>query len=406
MLRRIFFAAVLAAFLSAGQAARADDSGYFLSWHQKKELVWLGRIQDSQGNWYDVWICPGYLPPAKYAWAHLKKTGADFHEYVEANKYHSLKEGTTACLNWAFKECGLGFTIRGIPRAWGNHFSVARTRTQQRVFGWWMAYPWAFLESSLETVFRGALGSIGTVGGTVSGLAIVPVYHALDSAVVGVWDLGANTIILPAAAVTWNTIVSPPLALIGQKPAESRVDGFWVVEIPSVCPPSRPLTSGEIEGLGRWGMLLLKVAKPFEEERRQNEEDRRAKEQDLHRQIRELQEEAAQKQGQSSANQGEEIQRVAAQSETVKGFSDLTVAFGPGTEGERQVRAYLASQQLPGESIDEVIRLLGHYPSPQLLLKSNPVSSGNVREKTDPLRRSGEILGNAVDDKVKETIGP
>ena len=58
--------------------AQADDPGYFLSWQQKKQLMGLGRIQDASGTWYDVWICPGYAPPGRYAKDHFFEAGRDF----------------------------------------------------------------------------------------------------------------------------------------------------------------------------------------------------------------------------------------------------------------------------------------------------------------------------------------
>jgi hypothetical protein len=226
MKKRIMGAGIAALLLLGMVSVRADDPGYFLSFQQKKQLMALGRIKDSAGTWYDVWICPGYVPPGRYARDSFKQAGSDFAEYFEANKYRSLKSGSAACFDWALHDCGMGFTIKGIPRAWGDHFAAATERTELRVFGWWLAYPWAFMESTVETAFRGALGAAGTAGGIASGLVIVPGYHALDSAVAGMWNLSVNTIIVPTVGNTWNTVVSPPLALIGQKPSASRVDGF------------------------------------------------------------------------------------------------------------------------------------------------------------------------------------
>ena len=251
MKRFLILSLVLACFCGLAAGARADDPGYFLSWQQKKQLTCLGRIQDGAGTWYDVWICPGYAPPGRYAKDHFFAAGRNFREYFEANKYHMLKKGSSACFDWALKECGLGFTVKGIPRAWGKHFTVAHERTQRRVFGWWLAYPWAFMEASVETAFRGALGAAGTAGGIGSGLAVVPAWHALDSAVAGTWNLGVNTIALPAVGIAWNTAVAPPLALVGQKPAESRVDGFWVTVVASGQPP-QPLP-GNMSACSRSG---------------------------------------------------------------------------------------------------------------------------------------------------------
>ena len=41
----------------------------------EEALLSLGRIQDSAGTWYDIWICPGYVPPARYARRTLKEAG-------------------------------------------------------------------------------------------------------------------------------------------------------------------------------------------------------------------------------------------------------------------------------------------------------------------------------------------
>ena len=287
MARPLMHAAILAIFLLSASFALADDPGYFLSWQQKKQLTCLGRIQDSAGTWYDVWICPGYAPPGRYAKDHFFAAGRDFREYFEANKYHMLKKGSSACFDWALKECGLGFTVKGIPRAWGRHFSVAHERTKRRVFGWWLAYPWAFMEASVETAFRGALGAAGTAGGIGSGLAVVPAWHALDSAVAGTWNLGVNTIALPAVGIAWNTAVAPPLALVGQKPAESRVDGFWVTVVASGrTPGDRPPNAEEMELLARWGMLMLQETKPFEQERAEIERKSKEQEQEYYRAMR------------------------------------------------------------------------------------------------------------------------
>ena len=139
-----------------------------------------------------------------------------------------------------------------------------------------MAYPWAFMESTVESAFRGALGTVGTVGGTVSGVAIVPAYHALDSAVAGVWNLSVNGVVIPSVGITWNTVVGPPLALVGQKPSESRVDGFWVTIVSSGAEPGMlKLSAGEAELLGQWGLLLLKETQPFAEQRHTVKQRRR-----------------------------------------------------------------------------------------------------------------------------------
>ena len=383
-------------FLCLTSFASANDPGYFLSWRQKKELLCLGRIQDSAGVWYDIWICPGYVPPAGYAREHLREAGADFHEYIEANKYQSLKAGSKACFNWALEECGLGFTVKGIPRAWGRHFTVAHERTRRRVFGWWMAYPWAFMESSVETAFRGVLGAAGTAGGVAGGLAVVPVYHALDSAVAGVWNLGVNTIIVPAVGVSWNTVVGPPLALIGQKPAESRVDGFWVTIVPSGrAPATRNLSQEEIKLLGQWGLLLLKEAGPSTEKLKAFEKSTAEQELKLRQALRELSADADRRRTELRKEERALIQQAAATNELSSTLLDQHADLVYSGSCEAGVRRYLKEQNISNEDIERILSLLRTYQGPRAVVPSHE------RQKTDPLRRGVEVIGESVEDTLK-----
>ncbi len=392
MARLPLTAIFLALLFSLASSAGADDPGYFLSWQQKKQLMCLGRIQDSAGTWYDVWICPGYSPPARYAKAHLKEAGGDFHEYIEANKYQSLKAGSKACFDWALKECGLGFTVKGIPRAWGKHFSVAHERTQRRVFGWWLAYPWALMEASVETAFRGALGAAGTAGGLASGLAVVPAWHALDSAVAGTWNLGVNTLVLPAAGVAWNTAVSPPLALVGQKPSRSRVDGFWVAVVDSGrVPLAQKPTPEDAALLGQWGLLLLRETQPFEKERQEIDKTANAQEQEYLRALQDSRTEAGRRRDRVRKEEQARIEQTAVTNEwaatTRKQHPDLQYSWAYDAE----VSQYLQQQGLPDEDIRRILQLLRTYQAPR-----------PIRPKTDPVRRGAEVIGESAIDVLEE----
>jgi len=396
MTKTITHALCIAFLLCLTSPAKADDPGYFLSGKQKKDLLCLGRIQDSAGTWYDVWICPGYIPPARYAREHLKEAGGNFHEYIKSNKYQSLKEGSKACFNWALEECGLGFTVKGIPRAWGRHFTVAHARTQRRVFGWWMAYPWAFMESTVETAFRGVLGSVGTAGGIVSGVAIVPAYHALDSAVAGVWNLSVNTVLIPVVGVGWNTVVGPPLALVGQKPSESRVDGFWVTIVDSDrAPITRNLSQEEVSLLGQWGLLLLKETQPLAQ--KQMEIDKSAVEQEaqLRRAMQAMRAQVDQQRTELQKEERALIQQVAATNELSSAVLSQHATLAYGRNCEADVRRYLNGLNVSGEDTERILGLLRVYQA------SRSVVPSQVREKTDPLRRSVEVIGESAADTLK-----
>ena len=378
--------------------ALADDPGYFLSWQQKKQLTCLGRIQDASGTWYDVWICPGYAPPGRYAKDHFFAAGRNFREYFEANKYHMLKKGSSACFDWALKECGLGFTVKGIPRAWGKHFSVAQERTERRVFGWWLAYPWAFMEASVETAFRGALGAAGTAGGIGSGLAIVPAWHALDSAVAGTWNLGVNTIALPAAGIAWNTAVAPPLALVGQKPAESRVDGFWVTVVESGrTPGDRPPTAAELDLLAQWGALLLRETQSFAHERQ--EIDRRENEQQA-KHYRAMQAERAEAQKRRERlrdREGEKIREIAATNECARAIAQEHPDLRYDGRWRQELAQRLRRQGLSEEEVQRTLEILRTHE------ESATPAAVPIRPKTDPVRRGAEVLGESAEDVIEET---
>ncbi len=399
MARPLTHASILALLLLPTLAAWADDPGYFLSWQQKKQLMALGRIQDSSGTWYDVWICPGYAPPARYAKDHFFAAGRNFHEYVEANKYHALKEGSTSCFTWALKECGLGFTVKGIPRAWGRHFSVAHERTQRRVFGWWLAYPWALMEASVETAFRGALGAAGTAGGIGSGLAVVPAFHALDSAVAGTWNLGVNTLALPAVGLAWNTAVAPPLALVGQKPAESRVDGFWVTVVESGrTPGDRRPTAAELDLLAQWGALLLRETQSFAQERQEIDRQERAEQAEYRRAMEAARQAADDRRARLHDQEGEKIREVAATNEWARAVAQEHPDLRYDMRWHQDLAQRLRRQGLSEMEVEQTLEILRTHED------SATPAAVPVRPKTDPVRRDAEVLGESAEDVIEETF--
>ena len=379
--------------------ALADDPGYFLSWQQKKQLMGLGRIQDASGTWYDVWICPGYAPPGRYAKDHFFAAGRDFREYFEANKYQMLQKGSAACFDWALKECGLGFTVKGIPRAWGKHFSVAHERTERRVFGWWLAYPWALMEASVETAFRGALGAAGTAGGIASGLAVVPAWHALDSAVAGTWNLGVNTIALPAVGIAWNTAVAPPLALVGQKPAESRVDGFWVTVVASGRTPSdRPPTAAELDLLAQWGALLLRETQSFAQERQEIDRQERAQHAEYRRAMDNASKKAREKRERLHEQEGEKIREVAATNEWARAVAQEHPDLRYDGRWHQELAQRLRRQGLSEAEVQRTLEILRTHED------SATPAAVPIRPKTDPVRRGAEVLGESAEDVIEETF--
>lgn len=359
------------------------ETGYFLSMKQKGQLISQGRMEDAAGNWYDVWIVPGYVDPARRSKTGLIKTGRDFSEYGKKKKYHDLAKNSSDAFEWAYDDCLVDFTIKGVPRRWDKYFTAAHQRTSKKVFGWWAAYPWALLEGTVDTTVRIPVGLTGTALGTVWGAGVVPIYYAVNSSGKGTWHFAAETVALPASAMAWNTVISPPLSLLGQKPAPSRVDGFWVQSISAEQRAAEePLTHDELKALALWGRLLLDTSEPYDEKVIQNRHDTRKKIEEIQSQSREEEQRIRQERKQAL----EYIDTNDKQEQA------LTFLKQQGFNGSRtqaaltQLRDYLSSQ---GYSDGEILRI-------EALLRRNPPSTSkyksSVRPKTDPVSRSIDVI--------------
>ncbi|OGV49785.1 MAG: hypothetical protein A2X49_02950 [Lentisphaerae bacterium GWF2_52_8] len=235
--RKLVLGATLSLFCAAAYCAESEpksvDEGYFLSWKQKGELLWEGQLSDSAGNLYDVWICPGYTAPAKYGAKHWEKGANDFMEYFEGKKYRKTWNTVSDMFETAWDDVFYEWMLKGVPRAWSKHFSAASERVEKRVFGWFFAYPIAFCQSTIDNLFRIPAGLCGTSIVSAS-TSVVPLWHGLNSGVAGTCEWIFPGTLTPVGAWTWNSLVTPPLVFIGQRPSPERVDGFWVVMEPHV----------------------------------------------------------------------------------------------------------------------------------------------------------------------------
>lgn len=268
-----------------GNAVAEKESGYFLPLDQKGNLIWNGVVEDMEDQWYNIRIVPGYKPPARYGWKYLKRSGHDLREYVEAEKYRKLADQSGEVLDWSFNECLSDFTVKGSGRAWKKYFGRAEKRVEKRVFGWWLSYPWATMQSCVDNIFRVPTGLVGTAAGTGWSVVVIPAYHMTDSGVKAVWHAGAQGCVVPLSGWTWNTLASPPLSLVGQMPSRERVDGFWVQMIEEGMEPGREPDQRAKSDIAEWGILLRDEFKPYEQQR---EVIRRKREQELARLRKEM----------------------------------------------------------------------------------------------------------------------
>lgn len=217
-------------FLLIGFNLNADES-YFLDFKQKGQLIGKGRVQDKNGIWYDVWITPGYIYPVQKGKKNIKQSGENMAEYFSKKKYKDLVKTSKDCYEWSYKKSLRDFTFKGARKSWKKNLSDAKGRVDKRVFAWQLAYPWAVLKSSVDNIIRIPVGVAGSTVGVSVGTVGVPAYYLTNSSAKASWNFAVEGLALPAASMTWNTVASPPLAMVGQKPSPQRVDNFWVVMI-------------------------------------------------------------------------------------------------------------------------------------------------------------------------------
>jgi len=372
----------------SGEAnTKAADEGYFLSWEQKGQLIGSGQIQDGNGIWYDVWIVPGYEQSTEDFLNYLKTTGSDFGEYFGSKKYSDLADNSWEMFEFGYDDCLYDFTIKGLPKAWGKYWSRAEERTSKRVFGWWFAYPWALMESLVDPVVRIPLGLGGTALGTVLGTVVVPGYYALDSAVAGTWHLTMDTTLFPTVACTWNTVIAPPMALLGQKPAPSRVDGFWVKEIGQQSGPEvkGPILPEDIEALAIWGRMLFDASHPFEVQL----QALRKKTQSEHDLINQKSQEAETELQNLTQQAIGDLMADPHQQKPLDYLRSRSFDSKRTSKAAEELRHYLNNQkELTPAEVNRILSLLKQY-APASLPKKKP-----LRPKTDPLQHSVDVIKN------------
>ncbi|MFP5440861.1 MAG: hypothetical protein ACLGHJ_05150 [Gammaproteobacteria bacterium] len=222
-------AAALALLLLAAAASPAGD--YFLDGAQQRELLMTGLITGRDGARYDVWIVPGYEYPRHQASKGWRSAREELRDYGQRSYYRGIVTTTRKVMRFARRDVIADFAFDGTAGAWRESAQAANERVRRRVFGWWLAWPWALVEASAESVVRVGAGVPGGVGLWAGGAVATPaVMLAWPATMSGAYALGQGTA-LPLAAGGWNTVVAPPLALLGQQPSPERADGWWMTRL-------------------------------------------------------------------------------------------------------------------------------------------------------------------------------
>ena len=217
-----------------------------------------------------------------------------------------------------------------------------------------------------------------------AGAVAVPGFYAVNSAVEGIWYGTVDAVVLPTAAAAWNTLIAPPLAFLGQKPAPSRADGFWMKQLGTDAAAGGKawqgaITAKDIEALAAWGERLVAVTQPYEARRQALQEQVQAEHEAVNRRSREAQ----------AAIRAEQDAAIGAMAPDAAGQAvadylrqrGFDAAHTSGAIGE--VRQHLRQRKdLSPGTIQQILDALTCYP---------PVAAGEtptLRPKTDPLQHS------------------
>lgn len=209
----------------------AEAGEYFLDGAQRKELLLYGRITGRDQAQYDIWVVPGYVPPSRHIETGWRAAGKDLQEYRKPEYFRQMKKSTRDVMRYARHEVLAEFALQGTGTAWREASVAAQERVRRRVFGWWLAWPWAVVEASAESVVRVGGGIPGGAALWAGGAVVTPLVYLAVPAGMSIGHALGEGVAYPLSAASWNTLVAPPLALAGEQPSAERADGWWMTRL-------------------------------------------------------------------------------------------------------------------------------------------------------------------------------
>ena len=365
--------------LTLALSVHANADGYFLSVQQKQELVLRGQLHDEQQRLYDIWIVPGYVVPLNHVEKGWRNAGEALQHYGEAKFYGNIKKFSNETWRYGHKTILNKYTFTGTKNAWQSDLATASQRTQKRVFGWWLAYPWGVFEATTESVLRLATGIPVGVAVSASAYTVVPAITMAWPVVESAGFASIQGTAYPLVASAWNTVVAPPLALLGQQPAPQRADGFWMKQVDD------PNLQALAEVVIKWQRQLA-LNNPNNET--VATKDKKAQIQQLYQQIRLLEQQVQQDEQQQQSQQISQLLLNAKQQKSQleaelqsKGLSLAMLA-----RNRQAIKVKMSVLNLSFEDLDKLLDVLLADGVPQNLRERSS------NDKADPLQRSLDIL--------------
>ena len=365
--------------LTLALSVHANADGYFLSVQQKQELVLRGQLHDEQQRLYDIWIVLGYVVPLNHVEKGWRNAGEALQHYGEAKFYGNIKKFSNETWRYGHKTILNEYTFTGTKNAWQSDLATASQRTQKRVFGWWLAYPWGVFEATTESVLRLATGIPVGVAVSASAYTVVPAITMAWPVVESAGFASIQGTAYPLVASAWNTVVAPPLALLGQQPAPQRADGFWMKQVDD------PNLQALAEVVIKWQRQLA-LNNPNNET--VATKDKKAQIQQLYQQIKELEQQVQQDEKQQQSLQINQLlvnaQQQKPQLEAELQSKGLSLAML--VRNRQAIKVKMSVLNLSFEDLDKLLDVLITDGVPQNLLERSS------DDKTDPLQRSLDVL--------------
>ncbi|MFO1392077.1 MAG: hypothetical protein U1E94_07705 [Agitococcus sp.] len=369
MIKSLPFFSILSLVFSS--TVSAND--YFLTAQQKKELILSGQMHDQEQRLYDVWIVTGYVQPIRHIKQGWQQAGESLESYGKASFYQDIADASHDTWRYGTKSVLKNYTFKGTQKAWQQDMQTAKKRTEQRVFGWWLAYPWGVFEASVESIWRLGTGLPIGLGVAASAYTLVPTGGMLWPTAKSVGYATIEGTAYPVVAASWNTIIAPPLALLGQQPAPERADGFWMKQVDD---PNLQVVAQIIKD---WYKQLAAQQPAVVSAKQQQVEALREQLRQLEQQLQS--EEKYHKQQQIA----QLLQQMTIQKPLLnKQLADKGLSLAILARNRQAMKVKLSDIGLSYEDLDKVLDLL--------VSSSQLEQERNTDDKTDPLQRSLDIL--------------
>ena len=259
-LRRLLSFLLLLSVLLKSTHAGAENEPYFLSLKQKGQLFSQGALQDGSGQWYNIYLIPGFKKSAADSRGFFKLANSSVSLYWDKDYYGKARVAIDNYGQYMFdgsKSLFFDFTLAGTSRRWKKNMSSAERVFKKRSFGYWFSYPWyityALVDNAVRIPGGTAISFIGVLLSYPVAYTAGPVVTAVSPGV-GYVGAGGVGVLSFTGNASWTALAGVPLSLFGQRPSPERSDGWWVKKI---SPPNyQEVSSSDINGLYDWGVLV------------------------------------------------------------------------------------------------------------------------------------------------------